>query len=39
VALVYYEKFTDKSLAAKRESAIKGRKREYKLKLIEGFIL
>lgn len=34
VKLVYWEEFENQSNARKRESAIKNRKREYKLKLI-----
>lgn len=36
VKLVYFEEFPTKSLAMKRECAIKKLKREEKLKLLEG---
>lgn len=37
VVLVYYQVFVNQVEAAKRERAIKRWRREYKLKLIEGF--
>ena len=39
VVLAYYEMFGTQTEAAKRERAIKGWRRKYKLKLIENFNL